>query len=87
MFCVSHRSTGNSSLMYREVTDRLVDGNAISINGVMISQAILMVLTLNNNYEFFLECGNFAVVTRPGLPLLISLCFFFELLKLSLCMP
>jgi len=74
MPCVSSTSTGNSSLMYLEVTDRLIDGNAISINGVMRSQSILMVVMSNNNYEFCLECGNCAVVTRPGPPLLISRC-------------
>jgi hypothetical protein len=74
MSCVSPTNTGNSSLMYLEVTDRVVDGNSISINGVMRAQSFLMVLTLNNNYEFCLGCGNCAVVTRPGPPLLISRC-------------
>jgi len=37
MSCVSPTSAGDSSLMYLEVTDRLVDGNAISINGAMRS--------------------------------------------------
>jgi len=60
--------------MYLKATDRLIDGNAISINGIMRSQSLLMVLKLNNNYEFCLECGNCAVVNRAGPPLLISGC-------------
>lgn len=74
MSFVSPTNAGNSSLMYLEVTDRIDDGNAISINRVVRSQSVLMVLTLNNNYEFCLECGNCAVLNRSGPPLLISRC-------------
>jgi len=72
--CVSPTNAGNSSLTYREVTDRLVDRNVISVNRVMRSQSVLMSLMLKNNYEFCLECGNCALVTRRGPPLLISRC-------------
>jgi len=75
--------------MYLEATDRLIDGNVISINGIMRSQSLLMVLKLNSNYEFCPECGNCAVVNRSDRGRAATTDFrlhYFEILKLSLCM-